>query len=337
MFVKILCNKDVISCLSVKNNVVKRAGVDSVRLISEPAVNLKFKETHKSVDMYLPYIIKQDIEKATDGDVIMFTDGGINISGLDFVAISEVVKTQHIVCEHTDVLRASCTKKNAYDFYEQKPNNTDMLFNTSTICFMVNEMTRQFFNEWYDVCVSNPELYDDTPSLPNSKDFIGTYGPITLFTTLLHKYKLVHTINWMDYITNNFFTLNQDTKPDWYSELEMSNPTVRVTGKVIHFKPAWFDGKFTDGDDFDVLYVSESNPSELFCSVAPLLKHMKKNTVIVFENYTMGNEDTNPRSYKNTVSNPKFAIDALFITTRNLCTGKPPKMYNSKVLVGFYN
>jgi hypothetical protein len=145
--------------------------------------------------LWKPFIIKKTMEKMKDGDVLLYSDCGCEINNKrkdDIINDIELVKKDYIIGSHTHHVEK---KWNKMDLLISMEMNDDKYKNSnqnqaSVILFLVCDKTRNFANEWYNICC-NYHLIDDSPSIAkNSEDFLEHRHDQSVFSLLTKKYDI---------------------------------------------------------------------------------------------------------------------------------------------------
>jgi hypothetical protein len=146
------------------------------------------------------YLIKKKMEELEDGDMVMYLDSGCELDIkekeylLDYI---EQVKQDKILCCDTYCIEQEWTKQDliylldmyypSYLLSSQKE--------AGALLFYVCPETRNFVNQWYELCCSYPNI-DDTPSvLKNESTFKEHRHDQSIFSLLTKKYNFNSSIN----------------------------------------------------------------------------------------------------------------------------------------------
>ena len=129
-----------------------------------------------------------------DGDIIFYSDGGCEISNNkknQIQAMINNVGNDKLICSSTKQIEKKWCKM---DLFVELNMNKDKYLDTeqyqaSVIILQVCDKTRQFINEWYELCC-NYHFIDDSPSiLSNNDDFIENRHDQSIFSLLFKKYE----------------------------------------------------------------------------------------------------------------------------------------------------
>jgi len=147
--------------------------------------------------IWKPYLIKKTMEKMNDNDILLYLDCGceIDIRKKDeIIKYIEYVKNYHIIGTET----FGCLEKQwcKMDLILKLDMLDDHVLNSiqrqaGLLLILVCTKTREFINEWYNLCCEYHNI-DDTPSInKNLDDFIEHRHDQSIFSLLTKKYNFI--------------------------------------------------------------------------------------------------------------------------------------------------
>ena len=145
-----------------------------------------------------PYIIKKELEKADDGDVVVYADSGCMFIQKNRKTLKEWIK---IVSKSKSGILSPCfgpyiehdwTRGDLYDYINKTYNKDNVdIFDKAIQCgcgvslYCKNEKCLDFVNQWYDVMTNHFHLCTDEPSsLPNHPNFKENRHDQSVFSML---------------------------------------------------------------------------------------------------------------------------------------------------------
>ena len=154
-----------------------------------------------------PWVILESMKTARDGDVVIYSDAGVEI----IADVNEVVKRmdqdihlfanqwQHAHWCKRDVIESICspsimmssrnrsTRAAVFERDGLRWEFFDKQCQASVIFFCVSDYSKQFVSEWLDWCLI-PHLIDDSPSIaPNHPEFREHRHDQAILTTLAYR------------------------------------------------------------------------------------------------------------------------------------------------------
>jgi hypothetical protein len=162
------------------------AQVDYAHIEHPDAVDVKFLNKNKNIFeqkrgfgywLWKPYIILKAMHNATDGDIIVYTDGG----GYEFTTETIMWVKQQL--KHMDILLVTnkpnekCvysnthTKGDVYMLFNTKPSNTTQVW-AGFLAIRKNFYTSRFVSEWLTYAQDARALTDIESITPNPSEFI---------------------------------------------------------------------------------------------------------------------------------------------------------------------
>lgn len=144
--------------------------------------------------IWKPYIIKKNIEKMNNGDILLYLDCGCEIDYRkkeEFLKLIDVVKNDKIIGTTTEIEK----KWNKMDLVEKLDMNKDIYLNSpqraaGAILFLVCDETRKLVNEWYELIYDYHNI-DDTPSIIKNLDCFREHRhDQSIYSLLSKKYNL---------------------------------------------------------------------------------------------------------------------------------------------------
>jgi len=125
--------------------------------------------------IWKPYIIKKQLEKITENDILVYADSGciLNINGKDrmneYIEMSKKSKSG-IVCFQLSQIECEWTKMDVFNYL----NANDLLETKQIISgiFIIRKSDKsvEIINKWYDICC-NYNLIDDSQSISINHEF----------------------------------------------------------------------------------------------------------------------------------------------------------------------
>jgi hypothetical protein len=146
--------------------------------------------------LWKPYIIKKHMKNMNNGDILLYSDCGceINIMKkqfllelLDKINENEIINNRGYNERHFNkrdlLLKLDMDKEEYLNMYQNE---------ATVILFIINNNTRKFVNEWYDISISdNYHNINDSQSIEkNYNEFIEHRHDQSIFSLLLKKYKI---------------------------------------------------------------------------------------------------------------------------------------------------
>tara|TARA_Y100000287_G_C14165083_1_gene326790 strand:+ start:231 stop:1010 length:780 start_codon:yes stop_codon:yes gene_type:complete len=160
------------------------------REFKEQLTNERFKQVATSNKgggywLWKPYIIHKHLSNLNEGDILVYSDAGCQITNdtntiNSFNEIFDKIKNSHtnmvlnkLPNEYTE---KHWTKGDVLDYYNvyNKDNISDTLqLEGGRIVLIKNKETMDIINQWWNTAKNRPELFDDSQSrLPNKDGFI---------------------------------------------------------------------------------------------------------------------------------------------------------------------
>ena len=157
----------------------------------------RFKERSFGYWQWKSYLIKRELERLDDGDILFYCDSGCHLNSRGKLRFEEYVETVRIsksgVIAIDNGLDERCwTKGDMFDFFGIKMSDYEgTQYLSGVLLFRNQETTRQLINDWYDVCHNHHELITDSPSVsPNYVSFVENRHDQSALSLLLHtKYR----------------------------------------------------------------------------------------------------------------------------------------------------
>lgn len=186
-----------------------------------------------------PYIIKKELKKINDGDIIVYAD-----SGCSFIRKNrkELIRWIDITSKSESGILSPCfgpyvehdwTRGDLYDYINKTYNKDNVdIFDKAIQCgcgislYMKNEKCVDFVNQWYDVMTNHFHLCTDEPSsLPNHPNFRENRHDQSVFSMLSKIYK-IETIETKNGIANKSIspivaTRIKNDKDTWKKPIEI--------------------------------------------------------------------------------------------------------------------
>lgn len=151
-----------------------------------------------------PYIIKKELEKVNDGDVVVYADSGCMFKRKNRKVLKEWI---NIVKNSESGILSPCfgpyiehdwTRGDLYDYINKTYNKDNVdIFDKAIQCgcgislYMKNEKCVDFVNQWYDVMTNHFHLCTDEPSsLPNHPNFHEHRHDQSVFSMLSKIYNI---------------------------------------------------------------------------------------------------------------------------------------------------
>ena len=144
--------------------------------------------------IWKPYIIKKNIEKMNNGDILLYLDSGCEIDYRkkeEFLKLIDIVKNDKIIGSTTELEKGW----NKMDLIEKLDMNKEIYLNSpqrqgGTNLFLVCDETRKLVNEWYELSCDYHNI-DDTPSIIKNLDcFVEHRHDQAVYSLLSKKYNL---------------------------------------------------------------------------------------------------------------------------------------------------
>jgi len=181
--------------------------------------------------LWKPYIIKKNIEKMNDGDILLYLDCGceIDINNKDtLLSKFEIVKREHIIGTNTNQPEGKWNKMDLIcklNMLDDKYLNT-LQRQAGVVLYFISNKTRELVNEWYKLA-SEYHFLDDSPSIkPNLKNFKEHRHDQAIFSLLTKKYNLYsnHNLNDCIKIFRNKTGISKINNDNYKSELIFEKP-----------------------------------------------------------------------------------------------------------------
>lgn len=147
--------------------------------------------------IWKPYIIKRELDRISEGDILVYLDAGciINSRGKDqyFQYIESLSNINPIICfEHTNCFAKQYNKMDLLDYMELS-GNLDFLESRQLMAGILlikkTEKTKALIDSWYEIMHGNPHLIDDSPSVnPELDCFKEHRHDQSVFSALCYKY-----------------------------------------------------------------------------------------------------------------------------------------------------
>lgn len=147
--------------------------------------------------IWKPYIIRRELERMNDGDVLVYLDAGciINKNGKEnYHRYVNILQNQcDIVCfEHTNCYEKQYNKIDFLD-YMGLSSSQDFLESRQMIATIIlikkTQKTCSLINDWFEVMHKKPHIIDDTPSSkPELESFKEHRHDQSVFSALCYKY-----------------------------------------------------------------------------------------------------------------------------------------------------
>lgn len=147
--------------------------------------------------IWKPYIIKRELERISDGDVLVYLDAGCVINafgGANYSRYLDYLNTkQDIICfEHQNCFAKQYNKMQLLQHFDLA-NNLSFLESRQLMAGLLlikkTETSVDLVSEWYSIMHGTPNLIDDSPSdLPELPDFIAHRHDQSVFSALCYKY-----------------------------------------------------------------------------------------------------------------------------------------------------
>jgi len=184
--------------------------------------------------LWKPYLILQELNKMSYGDVLVYCDCGNEINyhaKEEFNKLLESVPEKQLIATNTGCSTREWTKRDLLVLLAM--DNDTVLFQnqhqTGTIIFVKNDNIMNFVREWYSLS-ENYHNIDDSPSrIQNYREFVEHRHDQSIFNLLTIKYNLrnidfdpTYFSNWNDYnlIKNRpIVTTRNKTGRSFYKEL----------------------------------------------------------------------------------------------------------------------
>lgn len=152
--------------------------------------------------LWKSYIIKKEMEKMNDGDILLYLDCGCELYDKEKSWLSECI---NIVKEDLIIGTYCCYEKdwNKMDLIIKLDVNDDKYLNceqhqAGAIMFLVCEQTRKIVNEWYELGCDYHNI-DDSPSIiKNYDNFKEHRHDQSIFSLLTKKYGIYSKTNLDD-------------------------------------------------------------------------------------------------------------------------------------------
>lgn len=150
--------------------------------------------------IWKPYIIKQQMDKMEDGDVLFYIDVGCELGIenrdklIDCIKLVKMNKTNKIMATNSvGQIEIKWCKKDL--LVKNKMDNEAFLnsiqIQSGIILLLVCQETRELLEEWYDISCDYHNI-DDSPSITtNYESFIEHRHDQSVFSLLAKKYKLI--------------------------------------------------------------------------------------------------------------------------------------------------
>jgi hypothetical protein len=149
--------------------------------------------------LWKPYIVKKQLEKMNDNDILVYADSGceLNVNGLprliEYINVVNAYECGLLSFQMEHIIEKSWTKMDTIDYL-----NADYLKNTGQLMatiFVIRKCahTTNLVNLWYSTSC-NYHLIDDTPSqLPNDYTFVDHRHDQSIWSILRKKFGTIST------------------------------------------------------------------------------------------------------------------------------------------------
>lgn len=147
--------------------------------------------------IWKPYIIKRELERMNDGDVLVYLDAGCKINAFgkeNYYRYIDYLNTkQDIICfEHQNCFEKQYSKTSLLSFFHFE-NNNDFIDSRQKIATVIlikkTKSSMDFVVEWFEIMHNNFSIIDDSPSaLPEMPEFIAHRHDQSVFSALCYKY-----------------------------------------------------------------------------------------------------------------------------------------------------
>ena len=215
------CNDDMSISANICMRSALRNNVSSVTCFKPGNIDDKFKEKNKSILskergagywLWKPYFINDRISKALDGDILIYSDAGVEfINNINW--ITDRMKDDvflfgnmydHVHWCKQDVIKAICPA-----------NKTGKQVQASVIFIRVSDKSKAFVKKWLDYC-QRPGFIDDSKSVSaNHPEFREHRHDQAILTCLAYKDGL--PLHWWPAIYNaGMFTYDHAGYTDNY-------------------------------------------------------------------------------------------------------------------------
>jgi galactitol-specific phosphotransferase system IIB component len=156
--------------------------------------------------LWKPYIIKKTMENMKDGDILLYSDCGCEIDIGKQNKIIQLFNEFHInndlICTSTGQIEKKWNKMDLIvklNMLDDKYLNTNQ-YQAGVVLYSINDKTKNFINEWYDLGCDYHNI-DDSPSIiKNSYIFNEHRHDQSIFSLLLKKHNLKHNCSLNQYI-----------------------------------------------------------------------------------------------------------------------------------------
>ena len=156
--------------------------------------------------LWKPYIIKKTMENMEDGDILLYSDCGCEI---DINKNTKIIKLLNEFQINNDLILTStgCIEKkwNKMDLIVKLNMLDDKYLNSSqyqasVVLYSINEKTRNFINEWYELACDYHNINDSPSIIKNSDIFREHRHDQSIFSLLLKKSDLKQNCSLNQYI-----------------------------------------------------------------------------------------------------------------------------------------
>lgn len=147
--------------------------------------------------IWKPYIIKRELERMNDGDVLVYLDAGCKINAFgkeNYYRYIDYLNTkQDIICfEHQNCSAKQYNKMQLlvhFDLAKDPFFLESRQLMAGLLLIKKTEAAVDLITDWYDVMHNNFSIIDDSPSvLPEMPEFIAHRHDQSVFSALCYKY-----------------------------------------------------------------------------------------------------------------------------------------------------
>jgi hypothetical protein len=144
-----------------------------------------------------PYIIKKTFESLSDGDILLYLDAGCEINKnekqylIDFIKKLETNNNNELIIGTfgCGVVKNWCKMDLIVKLNSKKYLDTNQ-HQAGANLYIINQITRNFINEWYEICC-NYHMIDDSESINKEHEsFIEHRHDQSVFSLLSKKYNI---------------------------------------------------------------------------------------------------------------------------------------------------
>ena len=165
--------------------------------------------------IWKPYLIKQIIDKANKGDIIVYCDSGNEFDVRKRNQIKELIektKKEQLIATYPSETRTPYlddirwNKQEVISYFNLSFDSPILYTNqlqANPILICKNDFTTAFIYEWYKICSENYHLIDDSITVPQHKEYIQNRHDQSVFSLLAKQYNLISTTVARDVIETN--------------------------------------------------------------------------------------------------------------------------------------